>query len=147
MEGVELCSLNTDAVWNHAELLWRWQCDEGTQAYTLGGKIPSWDEHVAWLERKLADDGCSFYLITSSRAPSGVIRLDREADGYFRVSIIVAPDARGRGIGPDALRRLGELGFRLRAQVSVANKASHAAFRRAGYTRVGEELYENAPRD
>jgi RimJ/RimL family protein N-acetyltransferase len=58
------------------------------------------------------------------------------------VSIHLAPEYRGRGVGPAALERLAETAFgdlelgRLVARVKADNAASLAAFERAGFTRV-----------
>ena len=74
----------------------------------------------------------------------GVLRFDFEPQaGAYRVSILVAEPAQGRGIALQALR-LGAglmLGKTLKAEVLAANAASHRLFQKAGYVRVGPGEY------
>ena len=84
-------------------------------------------------------------FIAEVPGPAGHLRLDDLGAGRARVSIVLAPQARGQGLAVPALAALGAeaatLGFaELVAEVHVENLASVRAFAAAGFTRrAGEE--------
>jgi RimJ/RimL family protein N-acetyltransferase len=63
------------------------------------------------------------------------------------VSIVSAPELRGRGVAPAALSLARELapGADLVAEVLPANAASLALFERAGYGREADGLFHARP--
>jgi CMP-N-acetylneuraminic acid synthetase/RimJ/RimL family protein N-acetyltransferase len=97
------------------------------------------DEHALWLERSLARADRKLWIVHAAGADVGVVRLDLDGRAG-EVSIALAPEARGRGLGTAALRALAFEAFgplrlaALRARVKRGNRASLAAFRRAGFT-------------
>ena len=81
---------------------------------------------------------------------------DPDDDGYLgaivlfvreaktgELAYVVAPEARGRGLAPRALRVVGEWAFaelglqRLQLRIEPENEVSHAVALRAGYQREG----------
>jgi len=66
----------------------------------------------------------------------------REAE-TGELAYVVAPEARGRGLAPRALRALGDWAFtelgmqRLQLRIEPGNEVSHAVALRAGYEREG----------
>ena len=99
------------------------------------------DVHERWFNDALHRTDRRLFVIVADEMPAGTARLDivaREA----AVSIHLAREWRGRGVGSSALRVLAELAFgdleidRLVASVKPDNHASLAAFAKAGFNRV-----------
>jgi CMP-N-acetylneuraminic acid synthetase/RimJ/RimL family protein N-acetyltransferase len=135
--------------------LWRWRNDPATRRASFDRREIPLEEHTRWLERSLALRERKLWIVVAGAAAVGTVRLDVE-DRAGTVSIALAPQARGRGLGVAALHALAGEGFgplglaTLRARVRPDNRASLAAFRRAGYvvrgrTRQAVELTLTAP--
>lgn len=120
-------------------VLWRWRNDLGTRGASFDAREISLEEHTRWLEETLARVDRHLWVVSHGTADVGVVRLDVD-ERAATVSIALAPEARGRGLGPAALSVLaaeafGPLGLAtLRARVKRGNRMSIGAFRRAGYT-------------
>jgi RimJ/RimL family protein N-acetyltransferase len=127
-----------------AELLLAWRNDPDTRAASFQQEPIELEEHLAWLDRRLADPGCALLVVELDDVPSGSVRLDREDGDVAEIHISLAPQARGRGLAQLALReaseRAGELLSvgRVRARVKSRNDASLRAFDAAGFERIGE---------
>ena len=71
------------------------------------------------------------------------VRIEREEARTVELGYIVAPEARGRGIGAEALRQLtkwalDDLGaLRVELRIAVQNEGSKRVAERAGYVREG----------
>lgn len=124
--------------------LLNWRNDPSTrEASFTQGEVAA-DEHRAWLARKLRDPGCALLIIEEDGRPLGQVRLDRLTADLADISIGLAPEARGRGLGRSALvltaaeapRLLGVA--TLRALVKHDNEQSLRAFRAAGFVEIGE---------
>lgn len=129
-----------------ADLMYTWQSEPETRKYSRNADIPSFDEHIAWLDQKLADDKCLFTMVERNGVPSALLRLDSRQHGY-EVSIVVAPNLRNKGIGAIALQ-LGRAlvpGHILTAHVKPENTASVRLFERAGYRRAADGMYQQMP--
>jgi RimJ/RimL family protein N-acetyltransferase len=127
------------------ELMLAWQQAPGVRRFAHDPRLPERDAHFAWLERRLGDAAAGpFEIILAAGAPVGVLRFDFESEaGAYRVSILVAPEAQGRGVALTALKLGAALmrGKALKAEVLPGNVASHRLFQMAGYVRVGPEEY------
>lgn len=117
-----------------------WQSAPGIRAFARNPAAPVAGEHERWLRAKLDDPDCIFNIVLHGDAPTGVLRFDRLASGSgFEVSILIAADRHGLGIGGCAL----ELGKhllpseRILAAIDPANRASIQMFERAGYRAAG----------
>ncbi len=101
-------------------------------------------EHAAWLGRALAQtDTTRIWIGEQSKRPVGVIRFERRSTGDTEVSITVAPEQRGRGLGT-ALLTSGLVAFRevsgptrLTARIRSDHEASLALFAAAGFRPTG----------
>ncbi len=129
-----------------AETLFAWQSNPDIRRHFYNPQIPCWDDHLTWLEGKLADPDALLWLIMDGKHPGGTLRLDRASPGVFDVSILVDPTRQGRGLGLAALAlaRAEKPAALLRAEVLDGNDASHALFRRAGYV-LEEGRYVQRP--
>ena len=123
--------------------VWTWRNDPDTRRASFDPTPVPFETHAAWFSASLGRPDRRLYVIIVEGRDGGTARLD-VAGGEAEVSINLAPECRGRGIGPAALERLaeaafGELGLaRLVAQVKSDNAASLAAFERAGFARVAD---------
>lgn len=123
-----------------AEITYRWQTAPGMRRYFRNPNPPSWEEHVTFVDRALADPAMSLNMIVSAdEQPAGILRIDRRSSADSEVSILVAPEWQGRGIAGAVLPYARQLRPRqcLHAYVASDNTASLALFRSAGY-RAGE---------
>jgi len=124
----------------HSQLLFDWRNDPVTRRNSFNTEPVSWDEHTRWLEFKLWS-GAYLYLIIENK-PIGVLRFDQaENSNTCEMSITIAPEMRGRGLGSRAIREgarwfLENDGKRFRvikARVKDDNVASMKAFTEAGF--------------
>jgi UDP-2,4-diacetamido-2,4,6-trideoxy-beta-L-altropyranose hydrolase len=129
------------------ELLFRWQTSPGIRRFSRQPLPPEWSEHTAWMQRTLADPDRILLIAEADGLPSAMVRLDIEAD-RLEVSILVAPDCHGRGIGKAALLLAAGIMPRrtYQAVISTENLASQRLFQSAGYQPTGADLYELPPR-
>ena len=135
-----------------ARRLWAWANDPGTRrASFTPGRIP-WAEHVRWFRGKLASEGARIYLgVGPGARPVGQVRFEVDRAGRAVVSIVVAPEARGKGIGKLLLaagipRAANELRVRtIHAYVKEDNPASLALFQSAGFRRIRRLVRGGAP--
>ncbi|MDX6424766.1 MAG: hypothetical protein QOD52_171 [Gaiellaceae bacterium] len=97
------------------------------------------------LEAELAADRMLVLTIADpddDRYLGAIVLMRREAE-TGELAYVVAPEARGRGLAPRALRVLGEWAFaelgmqRLQLRIEPENEVSHAVALRAGYEREG----------
>jgi RimJ/RimL family protein N-acetyltransferase/SAM-dependent methyltransferase len=122
--------------------IWLWRNDEDTRRASFDSSPVSLESHQRWYQESLRNRNRKIYVVVAGDQPSGVVRLDLSGR-QATVSINLAPEWRGRGIGPLALERLVELAFgplgldRLVASVKADNRASLAAFAKAGFVRSG----------
>jgi spore coat polysaccharide biosynthesis predicted glycosyltransferase SpsG/RimJ/RimL family protein N-acetyltransferase len=124
-----------------ADLLLAWRNDAAVRAvsHTTHEVAPA--EHAAWLARVLADPDRTLLVVERDGAPVGTVRFDRQGH-EATLSVTIAPEQRGRGVGVQAIRESTELELAARpelarvvALVKAENTASQRAFERAGYVR------------
>ena len=121
------------------EALWRWRNDPETRRASFEqGEVPR-EAHARWFAEALARGDRRIWIVEADGAAAGMVRLDL-AEGEATVSINLAPEWRGRGVGPEALSLLAREAFeglrltRITALVKAGNPASRAAFERAGFS-------------
>jgi RimJ/RimL family protein N-acetyltransferase len=121
-------------------LLLQWHNEPTTRAASLTTASVSLEDHRRWLASRLADTRCALFIIVTDGEPIGQLRLDRLDDDLAEVSIGLAPEARGRGAGREALRlaateAANRLGVKkLTARIKVDNQQSLRAFAAAGFS-------------
>lgn len=130
-------------------LMLAWQSAPGIRQYARNPAAPRPQEHDRWLRAKLDDADCVFNIVLSGEEPVGILRFDKiSTGGGYEISILIAADRHGSGIGGCAL----ELGKRLlpaariSATIHAENLPSIRMFERAGYrtTRPGEWVLDPA---
>jgi UDP-2,4-diacetamido-2,4,6-trideoxy-beta-L-altropyranose hydrolase len=125
------------------ETMYGWQKHPETRRFARNPDVPERSEHEDWFRKTIADPTRALFIIEYEGEDAGVFRLDRLEGGAREVSIVVAPEFRGRGVGGAALKFAN--GFwpknELHAEVLSGNEASRNMFLRAGFEPSGETLY------
>jgi RimJ/RimL family protein N-acetyltransferase len=125
------------------DLVLAWRNEASARAASVNTEEIAPEDHHAWFARKLGDPDCVLLILEEDGDPIGQVRLDRVNTDLAELSIVLAPPARGRGLGGEALRRTvidapRLLGIRdIRALVRRENAASLAVFGAAGFHVVG----------
>jgi UDP-2,4-diacetamido-2,4,6-trideoxy-beta-L-altropyranose hydrolase len=135
-----------EARMDDAALLLSWANDPDTRRQSFRSEYIDPDEHVSWLAGVLADRGRSLVVVETAAAPVGQVRLDVPPRGpAATVSIGLAPEARGRGLGPSVLlagirelRRLTDWRGPIDALIKSTNESSLATFSIGGFRRVDD---------
>lgn len=124
--------------------LWELRNEETARLVSFDADVIPFDGHDRWLAARLAQATAPIFMVRAPAAEGiGYVRFDA-VDGELQVSVALAPAARGRGLGPLALREavaaLRAQGRRERvvALIRADNPRSLAAFRRAGFVVAGE---------
>jgi RimJ/RimL family protein N-acetyltransferase len=126
--------------------LWRWRNDDESRRASFNSEFIPLERHEVWFRDTLQRADRRLYVILEDGTESGAVRLDISTD-EAEVSIHLAPECRGRGLGTMALRALAEQAFgslgldRLVARVKPENTASRRAFLAAGFL-VADEGHE-----
>jgi RimJ/RimL family protein N-acetyltransferase len=121
-------------------LIRAWRNDADAIRFSVSARPVSDAEHARWFSATLADPRKLLWVAEEQGVPVGQVRIDLEGDtGIF--SIVVAPSARGRGVGKEMLRRtLAEIKRKRLATTMTAlthpdNLASIRAFEQVGFSR------------
>jgi spore coat polysaccharide biosynthesis protein SpsF len=131
------------------DLLWRWRNDDEMRAQSFRTTAIPLDEHDRWLHAALADPSCLIWILLDSHGlPVGQGRI-RIRGEEAELSLSVAAEQRGQGIGGVLLRLLTDQLFaerpevvRIRAFVKHGNHASSRLFESVGYGRIGTATIE-----
>lgn len=130
-----------------ARELWRLANASGVRENAFHSAPIPYDTHVAWLARKLDSDEAMMWVLVGESGLLAQVRYDRVDAGTALIDITVAPDARGRGIGAELLRRThraacqGLAVGKTRGVVFKTNVASARIFEKAGFREMSEETH------
>lgn len=111
-----------------AQLLYDWRNDPDTRAMSRDTSEIAYDDHVAWLERRLSRGDHGLFIAEQDGVPVGTIRLDHD-----EISYTVAPSHRRKGIGETMLIVARETFGQKVAEVKRDNVASIKLAERAGH--------------
>lgn len=126
-----------------ADRLFIWRNDPETRRASFNGAEVTRLEHERWLASALVRPDRRLYVALVDGVEAGAVRLDLAGE-EAEVSVTVAPEWRGRGVGGLALRAVaaeafGALGLhRLTAKIKQSNPASRGAFERAGFRVIAD---------
>jgi len=111
------------------ELLYHWR-REGETADWYGGPKTNRHTHNAWLLQRLGTTLVRVWIVEADGVPVGVVRLDSNDE----LSIEIAPEHRGKGYGPQAIRwACAQAEGRVKANIDASNIAARGAFLDAGF--------------
>jgi RimJ/RimL family protein N-acetyltransferase len=123
-----------------ADLLLAWSNDPATRAASFHTAPIERGDHLSWLANKLASPATAMWIGEADGEAVGQVRIDVVAEGTGELSIAVAPQARGRGVGRALLdAAIATAGSVLPvemilARVRLDNPASLALFASAGFS-------------
>lgn len=131
---------------SHSRLIWEWANQPSIRAVSFSSDPIPWESHVQWLNKRLADPGCHFWIATDNeQRPVGQIRFETTGD-QATVSVSLDAAQRGQGLGPLLIWTASQRLFRetsvdsIHAYVKVQNIGSGRAFEKAGYQRVANTI-------
>lgn len=128
-----------------ARLLWEWANDPVVRAQSFSSGPIGWEDHVDWIERRLAEPSCFMYLAGGAEGPWGQIRFEALDSATAEVGVSIATHERGRHRAAPLIRAGVERLFRetaftrVRARVKHDNEASRAAFLAADFDECDEQ--------
>jgi pseudaminic acid biosynthesis-associated methylase len=119
------------------EAIWRWNFAPDVRARSKRNEAVALADHTAWFVRRLAAEREPIWVIEDRGAGVGVIRIDAIGDGLARMSIALAADARGRGLGRAAVEQACQAWRRpVLAEIFSDNHASRACFEACGFRAI-----------
>jgi RimJ/RimL family protein N-acetyltransferase len=110
-----------------ARLLYEWRNDESTRRMSKNKDLVQWDEHQAWLDRRLKMADVNLFVFEVGAEPVATFRIDGNDLSYT-----VSPQHRNRGIAKLMLSEVRSRFGCLRAQVYADNLASIKVAQSAG---------------
>lgn len=116
-----------------------WTHVETTRLFVTPKADLSWQDHLTWF---VANFGSPWWLVGEvDGQPVGAVRIDPGESGDAGwISIVVAPEHRGKGYGQAMLHAIGtQYGGSILARVHELNAPSLRAFARAGYEEIGRD--------
>lgn len=135
------------------QLTYEWQCQAETRKYALNKSIPSYQQHLNWMENKLKSALDYYYIIeiktdTNLIKPVGVVRLDYIESDRFVISIYIDNKHHGKGLASDTLKFIDIVhpDITIEATVLKDNLASQKLFEKLGYIKINPELYSREPK-
>lgn len=132
---------------NDAEKIYEWQSEPETRRYSNNKEIPGWEEHLAWVEKRITLYPDLTYIIEQGGKSLGLLHFYPNDEDELTISILVAPEEKGKGIAYEALCQAICLhrGRSILAQVHEENKVSKKLFLKAGFRLRGKVyVLENA---
>ena len=130
------------ATFDDMDMMFEWQTSPGVRKFSGNPTAPTWEEHCTWFERRMRAQPGLFEIILLGNTPAGMIRLDQleGKEDAFQVSILIAPEYQGQGVGGATLRvarRLVPHG-EFHANIHKNNHSSRKIFSAAGYVPKGD---------
>lgn len=126
-----------------ARTLFDWANDPVVRAMAFNRSPIKWENHLQWLQKKLADPHCRMFIAIAENRPAGQVRFDQIDEYSAEVDVHTAPDLRGKGYGPAIVAGGARLVFAstglqvLIAVVKQENTGSISAFLKAGFVPSG----------
>ncbi|MFA6169578.1 MAG: GNAT family N-acetyltransferase [Candidatus Margulisiibacteriota bacterium] len=117
--------------------VYRWRNDEATRRVSFSSAEISFDDHQKWFQKSLADPARELLIAETGGKKTGVLRFDRLNDFAREVSVNLAPEMRGQGLGAKILALIPITDL-LIARAKTSNPASIKAFKKAGF----KELFD-----
>ncbi|MBN9004586.1 MAG: UDP-2,4-diacetamido-2,4,6-trideoxy-beta-L-altropyranose hydrolase [Rhizobiales bacterium] len=123
-----------------SQILLDWRNDSETRANSTFSAPIKRSTHIDWLNQKLSDPATILLIGEQAGIPIGTVRFDPLSDGAREVSIVLAPTARGRGVGRLLLDAACQLLLTeveetpIIARIRLGNLRSRAIFEKVGFS-------------
>lgn len=111
-----------------ARILFEWRNDPLTRKMSKNTDLVAWEDHVAWLTRRLSRSEPHLYVAEDANNAVGTIRIDDQ-----EVSYTVAPEVRSKGYATAMLKWARAQFGPLVAEIKPENIASIRAATTAGH--------------
>jgi len=122
-----------EANWGDREAIWAWNNAPEVRALSRDPRPISALDHARWFAARLTA-GLPTWIIEAAGEPVGVVRIERQGPNLGRISIALAADIRGRGIGRRAIAAAcAAWSGPVIAEILPTNTASRAAFEASGF--------------
>ena len=122
-----------EAHWGDREAIWAWNNAPEVRALSRDPRPISALDHARWFAARLTA-GLATWIVEVDGEPVGVVRLDRLEGSIGRISIALASDVRGQGIGRRAIAAAcAAWAAPVLAEILDTNAASRAAFEASGF--------------
>ena len=120
--------------------LLNWRNDESTRMVSFDQHEISGKEHRVWFERAIRDPKIRIFIgVDENGIKLGMVRFNVVGKGISEISINIAPEERGKGLGKLILQQACERysaendGLKMIAKVKISNPASLKVFKSAGF--------------
>lgn len=129
---------------NDRELIWEWTFSSDLRALMRPMRVVLYKDYERWLFLRLADRQTPLWVIEEAGARSGVVLIDRhDKQALPRLSMVVSPRQRGRGLGRHALALLcAQWQHPLIAEAFADNLAAVRSLEAAGFGRANERRHD-----
>ena len=132
------------------DLLFKWANNETARQNSFNSEKITYKEHTSWLERKLNDKNCYFYIFEKRHSCIGQVRFQIEKDNAV-ISISLDEKFRGEGLGSKMI--VGAINhfykeasyYSIKAYIKKGNIASLKTFKKAGFTFLKEDYLGQIP--
>lgn len=121
---------------NDARLLYDWANEPLVREASFYSDPIVWENHVAWLERKLQDSNAKILIFESENKVAGQVRIENGEEAIIGISI--DEYFRGKKLAPSMLRMACEEFWKnnnnaVFAYIKTDNTASVKSFEKAGF--------------
>ena len=121
--------------------LWKWRNEPRTIANSYSKSSVSYPQHLRWFTNIIKDPKSTIFIgySTKAKVKVGMIRFDKKDHNVTEVSINMAAQFRGKGLGADLLGKAvakissSKVNHRLKARVIVTNNNSKKFFKKCGF--------------
>lgn len=121
------------------DLVYAWNSAGDVRALSKDPRPIAPADHARWYAERIALGGAPIWIIVEGGAPVGVVRIDPRPGGAAAISIALAAEVRGRGVGRRAIAIACRAWARpLNAEIRSANTASRLCFEACGFVRAAE---------
>ena len=125
-----------------SEMIFSWRNAESIRKFSSSSEKIHYTSHQIWFEKSLKNQDRIILIGSLNKTPFGVVRYDiNSVENFAEISIFLAPDFLGKGLGPFLLQKADnwlqtkrKKLTEIHAIVLAENKASHNMFIREGYT-------------
>ena len=122
-----------EANWGDREAIWAWNNAPEVRALSRDPRPISALDHARWFAARLTA-GLPTWIIEADGEPVGVVRIERFERHLGKISIALAADVRGQGIGRRAIAAAcAAWAAPVLAEILPTNTASRAAFEASGF--------------